>query len=362
MSIALSRRRFLAGSAVLLLAPSKARAATTAGFHEVCRLESANGRLSPFLLEGKQLYAAGDRHAEAWDVAAQRLIWRSVLSGFDAVFRPRKAADKLLISGRGGLLVIESGNGVRLWSHAPENEEFSVPLIHQGHLFAGDGNVFRAFDLNNGQERWRVEIPLRIKIAYGPAAFGETILLAPGDGVLHAYAAADGRELWALDKGEEWQYLRQLHLSDDVLVAGGYHDEVWGIEAKSGRILWRFQSGNFVNSHLVQDGRVYFWSPTGWIYCLDARTGSVIWRHRTTDYRGTKGNWAPLMAELVLDAGRLFCLDMAPELHILEAVTGKETARLKLPALRHFVVPEPGGKRLWLANPKGEILGIELAA
>lgn len=286
-------------------------------------------------------------------------VWSIPLADDQASFRPRLQDGIVLASGRGFLSAHAFEDGRLLWQKVPRGEEFSVPLLADGKVFVGDGFALRAMDARTGQDIWESVTDPAIRIHYGPASLAGVVYLCPGDGVLYAFEAASGKRLWTVDKSEQWQYLRQLHFWNDVLVAGGYHDEIYGLDAKDGRALWRFVAGNFVNSHMVYGKGVYFWSPTGWIYKLNPADGLVKWRHRTVDYITKQDwNWAPLMAELAAHGGSLFCLDMKHVLHLLDIESGEETQRLSLPPVRAFVVPEPQGGGVWLGDMNGDLLQV----
>ncbi|MFZ4539946.1 MAG: PQQ-binding-like beta-propeller repeat protein [Propionivibrio sp.] len=89
------------------------------------------------------------------------------------------------------------------------------------------------------------------------------ILFKVQNGVLYALSLADGALKWRLDDSREWQYIRQMYVSGQVLVAGTYTELLYGIAVDSGKILWKFKAGNFINSHHVAGGSAYLWSPTG---------------------------------------------------------------------------------------------------
>jgi outer membrane protein assembly factor BamB len=103
----------------------------------------------------------------------------------------------------------------------------------------------------------------------------------------------------------------------------------------------------------------YLWSPTGWIFAIDATSGALRWRHRTTDYGRRAGNWAPVMAELVSEQRRIYALAMDDVLHVLDTASGKEIYRLTLPErVRPSVLPIPG-HGLAFAAAQGDALLIE---
>lgn len=348
----------LAGAAAPLLAGTSAAALTA-----VERRRSGNRTFAPFALDGatRTLYASGDAAAEAWDTATGRLRWRRALAAASD-FQPRLGPELVFLCGRFSLDALDRSDGTPRWHHAAR-VELGVPRVHDGRIHFGDGSRLVSLDAKSGAALWSFETTAGSRIAYAPAVRGDVLYLGSGDGRLTALSASTGKPLWQVDHEPIWQYLRQIHVAGDLLVAGGYHDELFGIDTADGAVAWRFDAGNFVNSQLVHDGSVYFWSPTGWIYALDARTGMVRWRHRTIDYRGhsRSANWAPVMAELVAHDRELFVLAMDDVLHRLDLRTGDELERDALPVpVRPFLCLEPGGGRLWLGSTEGEILEMRL--
>ncbi len=362
-SPAFSRRKLLAAIAAGGLAvsiPGGARGGEALPVRH--RWQTGNNRLYPFLLSGQTLFLNGDATLEAWDLGNGRQRWHYPLVT-SSTYRPRMDGEWLLSAGRSLLGVHRALDGSQRWEYRSE-KDLGVPLLHHGQLFVGKGHRLLSLDLSSGKQRWSFSTHADSRIAYAPVVYGKTLLLGSGDGQLYALDVSDGRLLWHVDREHDWQYLRQLHLSGEVLVAGGYHDELFGIHADNGEILWRFDAGNFVNSHIVNAGLACFWSPTGWIYALDARTGTIVWRHRTTNYRRSSGasNWAPMAAELQVRGKQLYALTMDHILHVLDMGSGDEIARYSLPvAVRNFISLGPRSNDLFFGSEAGEILHIQLA-
>ncbi len=170
---------------------------------------------------------------------------------------------------------------------------------------------------------------------------------------------------WQVDRYNDWQYLRQLDISNGMLVAGGYHDEMFGIDPNNGEIKWRFVAGNFINSELVSDGLVYFWSPTGWIYALDTADGKVRWRHRTINWANPTypGSWSSIMAEIEADERYIYILAMDDVLHQLDKKTGEEVSCLTLEDdMRPFVTLTYTKGELIFGTKRGEIVKTSKSA
>ena len=307
------------------------------------RWETGNATLSPLSAAQGVIHFTGDRSygAIAPDRAAPLWVRDHALDG-GAVFRPRIAGPLVIASGQHWMTAADRATGETVWTYRARTQT-GVPLATPDLVCFGDGHEYVALDAATGVERWRAAGVPDTLASYAPAIAGDTVLACSGDGVLRAFRAQDGAALWSVERRAAWQYLRQLHVDGDVLVAGSYTEKLFGLSVHDGAELWTFTAGNFINSHHVADGAAYLWSPTGWVYAVDAQTGAVRWRHRTTGYDGRAGDWASLMAELVTQGGRLYALAMDNILHVLDAASGAETAVAKVPdRIRHAVLPLPG--------------------
>jgi len=321
------------------------------------RWHTGNHTLFPFNQEKNTLYINGNATLEAWDSAIGQQRWSSNLSA-SASFRPRCNARFVVSSGRRQLTGFFRENGKPVWSYKPRSQ-LGVPVIAGNRVYMGEGSRLLAIEIVTGEIAWEFLISGNARIAYAPIARNGVIYLGPGDGILYAIEAKSGELLWKIDREKDWQYLRQLHIEDDMLVAGGYHDELFGIDLTTAKLRWRFNAGNFVNSHLVSNGMTYFWSPTGWVYALDVMTGKVVWRHRTRDFRRPHRDpaWAPLMAELITDGSSLYALAMDNVLHILDRETGEKTDEFLVPEpVRPFICLGPESGKLLFGSVQGDVL------
>ncbi|CCQ73731.1 PQQ-binding-like beta-propeller repeat protein [Magnetospira sp. QH-2] len=367
-------RRCVLGIFMLTIAASSVaiaqeKSGEQTSYSVLARWATDNTSLRPVTYDDDVLYVAGDISVEAWDTRTGTRIWRHTLDD-GADFRPRLTGNAVIVTGRKFIIALARHTGDVLWSLYPEQnpndpfEPVATPLVHDERVFLGVGPMMTALG-EDGAVVWERATHQRKGIWYAPTVFeGNTILFGPGDGILYALDYDTGAVKWTLDNAKKWQYLRQLHVSDKVLVAGGYKDNLFGVDLTTGTLKWDWYSGNFINSHLVHEGAAYLWSPTGWVYCLDVESGKVNWRTKS-DYfpnkKRTKRPWAPVLAELVARGTALYILDMQNILHILDTQTGKERRSISFhERLRPFIVPAPKSPRLFMGSAKGEILYIEL--
>ncbi|HYN78271.1 MAG TPA: PQQ-binding-like beta-propeller repeat protein [Lamprocystis sp. (in: g-proteobacteria)] len=324
------------------------------------RWPTGDANLAPLALAGGRLAFAGGRTLgiialDGLALAGGGVIWQQAhgLPG-GAVFSPRLGGGLVVCGGHAGLGAWDLATGESRWRYTARVQA-GVPYVDGLRVYVGDGHEIVALDLDTGAPVWRFAGVPDTLVSYAPVGDGPRLFCGPGDGRLYALAAADGTALWVLDRRDDWQYLRQLRLSGEVLVAGSYKEKLFGIDTGDGREHWVFNAGNFINSHHVADGTAYLWSPTGWVYAINAASGQVRWRHRTTDFTADQRNWAPVMAELATHGGVLYALAMDGVVHRLDQATGAAMASLELP---EPVAPSilPTGSGLFFASRGGEVL------
>jgi outer membrane protein assembly factor BamB len=341
------------GAARYVLARSEA---STGSLTIERRWHTGNQRLFPVSRLNQAVLYAGESTLGLIDPTAAQALWsvpHELPEG--AVFRPRVQAGIAVCGGRREIAAWRPGQNAPLWRY-PARVQIGTPLLHEGAVYFGDGHELVALDLESGTSRWCFAALADTKISYAPTAVGDTVFVGPGDGRLYALATTDGKLRWVVNRIRDWQYLRQLHMSGNILVAGGYQEKLHGIDIANGKELWSFNAGNFINSHHVANGVTYLWSPMGWLYAIDAHTGVMRWRYRTNDYGGGSHNWGALMAELVTQDQRLYALDLQNVLHILDVTHGEESARLNLSEpVRPFVLPLDEQRALFGAD-NGDLL------
>ncbi|OEJ66720.1 hypothetical protein BEN30_11625 [Magnetovibrio blakemorei] len=326
--------------------------------------QTDNTTLTPMSYDDGIVYASGDNTLEAWRLQDGVRLWQAILPS-PAHFRPRLSETLVISAGRSHLNAWDRTTGSLIWSYK-KSAQVAVPYILQDALFFGDGQDFIALNLTDGSERWRFHIEGGAEIHYGAIGRNDTVYLGAGDGVVYAFDAQTGAIKWSFANGADWQYLRQIYLDGDLIIAGGYHDEVLAIQTGNSvpddkRISWRFYAGNFINSQLVANGNVYFWSPTGWIYAMNNRNGKHLWRHNTHQFKGNSKDWGSIMAELQAKDDHILALDMKRTLHVLSQKTGQDTFSTGLTFVpRPFVLPIPNSNHLLFGDLNGGVLVHEL--
>ena len=121
-------------------------------------------------------------------------------------------------------------------------------------------------------------------IEFPPVLARGHLFFGTNHGLLLAVEAASGRVAWhrqftgciaaspAVGSGVVY-----IGLMNPPPCSGSAPSFLAALDARTGRILWRFRAGVIEASPLLAAGRVYFGSWDGRIYALDARTGRLAW-------------------------------------------------------------------------------------
>jgi outer membrane protein assembly factor BamB len=130
----------------------------------------------------------------------------------------------------------------------------------------------------------------------------DQVVMGEGDGWVRGYEALTGKKLWEFDtnpKDSVWPKNRNNVIStaviykDRVYIANGQDPEhgegvghLYAIDAtkrgditESGRIWHYDKIRRSISTAAIHDGLVYYADFSGFLHCLDAETGQVVWVH-----------------------------------------------------------------------------------
>ena len=234
------------------------------------------------------------------DETAADIIWELDMSRL-GVF-PHEATNSEVLA-VGDLLMVSTSNG--------QNEGHTrVPSPRAPSLIA--------VDKRSGEVVWRA-IGAGEQVLHGqwssPAAAnvnGRTqVLFGGGDGWLRAYDAASGHEVWRFDgnpKDARWLPRPRVFSRSSIIASPVFADGrvfvAMGMDPLHGngpslihaispngqgdvtesRLLWTSREvGRVVGTPILKDGLLYIGDLGGTVYCLDAATGALVWKHETND-------------------------------------------------------------------------------
>ncbi|MBE7454480.1 MAG: PQQ-binding-like beta-propeller repeat protein [Kofleriaceae bacterium] len=311
------------------------------------------------------------------------------------------------------------GGNVVLGSPVVKDGTIVVAITDLG---SGDLGGLVALDLATGAERWRYRTPFQVRNA--PAIDGDTVVVALGNGEVHAVALADGvhrwtyeaaagltsfeSSLWAaptvadgtvyvavqgrmsaidLDTGEaRWAQeltpvypwlgtLAAVTVADGLAIANYSRDD--GMTAWStttGAKVWEIKTGKSIAVNatpVAVDGDLVFINSFGTVTSVDLATTTQRWSNGFTP-GGFEWGYSITAAPAVAD-GRVFVPTQWKDLVAIDLASGAELWRATTPRgplnFAHYRSGEPGfvaspvvtGDIVWAPRPDGRLVALSVS-
>ena len=208
----------------------------------------------------------------------------------------------------------------------PHNMANSSPVVYGDLIFVSTSNGqdeshvnvpspltpgIIALDKNTGDLIWE-DNSVQDRILHGQwssAAIGEIggvvqVVMGQGDGWVRGYEATSGEKLWEFDTNPTeavWPRTRNNVIStpviydDQIYIANGQDPEhgegighFYSIDGtkrgditETGRVWHYDEIRRSISTPAIHDGLVYMPDFSGFLHCLDAETGEVVWVHDT---------------------------------------------------------------------------------
>jgi outer membrane protein assembly factor BamB len=160
-------------------------------------------------------------------------------------------------------------------------------------------------------------------IEFQPVLGKGILFVIENNGTLAAINAQTGRVRWRRSVGAlaasspAWSGGRVYAIGNQAGSAGiasAGPGTLWCLDAKTGHVVWKMRlSSASESSPLIAGGRVFLGSQDGTVYALRASDGQTVWRHKAS---------GAVKAALAMSQGRLYFGDYSGEMTSLRASNG----------------------------------------
>jgi outer membrane protein assembly factor BamB len=235
--------------------------------------------------------------------SAERIAWQFRAGG--AVNRAVAVEDHALVFGAndGVVYCLDPDTGRCRWRQRVCDAEprafrqFSTPRIAGDAVFVGGADRgLHCLDLLTGAIRFRVQADDWVRSR--PAVVGAHVYFATLAGTVSAVRVADGMAsvVWSVSAGRHPVYA-DIAVAEGSVVVNSSDLSTYCLEAANGAVRWQrhllsgFACGQgrvhteqiaggayFQSKPTAVDGKVFFGTPSRFVYALDADTGAEIWR------------------------------------------------------------------------------------
>jgi outer membrane protein assembly factor BamB len=198
----------------------------------------------------------------------------------------------------------------------------------------------------------------------GKIAGVDMVVMGQGDGWVRGYEALTGKKLWEFDanpKDSVWPKTRNEIIStpviyeDRIYLANGQDPEhgegvghMYCIDAtKRGDItrtglVWQYDKiHRSISTPAIRDGLVYEADFSGYLHCLDAKTGQVYWTHDM---------FAAVWGSPLLVDGRLYLGDEDGDVVVMQAGKEKKVLAEMNMGSSVYSTPVPANGVLFITN------------
>ncbi len=194
-----------------------------------------------------------------------------------------------------------------------------------------------------------------------PLIWKGAVYAGSGDGNVYSLNASTGTLNWKFQTGDV------VHaspvISNGTLYIGSWDSYFYALDAATGKEKWRFKTGEdhdiynqvgIQSSAVIADGIVYFGCRDSKLYAVDAESGKQRWVY------DNKGSWV-IASPLVQDGKLYFETSDSGMFRALDAKTGAELFSLKFSGWPTFSSPIIAGNMFYLGSLSGKLLAIDLS-
>jgi outer membrane protein assembly factor BamB len=263
----------------------------------------------------------GDLELWAIDRNKQAVSWKRPIAGGNHIERKQNMSSPSPVTdGRSvwvmtgvGMLKSFDFAGKELWSRDIQTDYgrfglnwgyASSPLLHEGALYVqvlhgmktDDPSYVLRIDAATGKTVWRVERPTMAQRespdSYTtPALFrydGKTEIVITGGDAVTGHDPATGQELWRVDglnpqNRGDYRIVASPTIIGNLIISPSRNNPLSAIRAggrghiNATHIAWQFDRGPDVPTPVSDGTRVYVVNETGVAYCLDVKTGAIVY-------------------------------------------------------------------------------------
>jgi len=326
-------------------------------------------------------------HPGVYDIAPlakfSQLKWKFKTKGV-VLSSPAVVGGTLFIgSADHNLYAVDVATGNQKWAFKTGSSVASSPAVAQGIVYfvSYDGSLY-AVDAVTGQLRWKFqtggEHRFAAKHLHGSQPVAETmpdpfdvylssplvwqgsVFFGSGDGNVYSLDAATGKLNWKFQTGNV------VHASPTIaggnLYIGSWDSYFYSLDAATGRQRWRFKTGEDPEIHnqegiqssaVVADGIVYFGCRDSNLYALDADTGEKKWSY------DNKGSWV-IASPIVYEGKVYFATSDSGMFRAVNAKTGADIFTLKFSGWPTFSSPSIARGMLYVGSHSGKLYAIDL--
>lgn len=228
---------------------------------------------SPAAIGRTVFFGTASGNVYAYDVTNGTRTWTfeqkgTSFSGADPVI-----VDEViyLCSNQSGVFALSSETGALKWTFKFD-QLLSGPAIQGEHVVVLSNTSLIALDRKTGSKTWETDVG---RDFFGPSILDDQVFVEHSEGEVRAYALQDGALKWKSKK--ESGAATALALFNGAVIYGEKPGNIAALDAHTGLVKWRFKTSKPCNSPMVAGTILYTRCRDNRLYALDPNTGELKW-------------------------------------------------------------------------------------
>lgn len=216
-------------------------------------------------------------------------LWDFFLSS--PVINPDKQNSSVFFgSSDGNVYALNANTGELKWKFEVKGSIHCSPVLYKNTLYIGswDANLY-AKDIQTGKQRWKFETGTQLGfkgIESTVAVANDMVYFGARDPFLFALNAETGKLVWKYDAAYSW-IISSAVVAGDVLYVGTSDTfALLGLDAKTGKELFKFKTNGYVySSPAIAGDTAYFGDFTGNFFAVNIKSLGKEWNSFSTENR-----------------------------------------------------------------------------
>jgi len=222
-------------------------------------------------VQTRLFFGSYDNHLYAVDAETGKLIWKYETENY-LVATPSVvagASPSVIVGGCDGLLHVisaEDGKEKRnfdIGAYIPNSAGVRDGIAYVAHF----GGEVGAYDMNAGEEVWKIAAGSGVELYASPAVTGDRVYVGGRDKLLRCLDRMNGKEIW--------RFATRRHVDSSPVVCGsavyvgGMDGRLYAVDPASGEELWSYEIGaKLSSSPAISNGTLVISSEDGVVYAF----------------------------------------------------------------------------------------------
>jgi len=179
---------------------------------------------------------------------------------------------------KGALNKIEPDSGNLVWKYyIGEPIHSTCAILNNKVVFGTDKGSICCVKSGDGLEAWKIKVDAPVFST--PLAAGEMVYLGTDDSNYYAININNGSIAWNKNFSSKITGGSTLYDSS-AIIFGTISGMLYALDINNGEIKWSFKTNGTITSSPLTSGKyVYCTSFDSYVYCLDGRTGTLLWKY-----------------------------------------------------------------------------------